>query len=212
MTENEDITAAIGGYYTEKIRQFGATPQGVDWRNQESQENRFRQLHRLFEDQPFSTVLDLGCGYGSMLAFLRARHFVGKYIGIDISPEMIEKAVELFKSDRNASFKQHREGTALQTTADFVVASGIFNVRLEFDNERWLSYLKNTLHQMDQAACAGFAFNCLTSYSDAPLMRDYLFYANPCRLFDYCKRNFSRQVALLHDYGLYEFTIIVRKD
>jgi hypothetical protein len=29
--------------------------------------------------------------------------------------------------------------------------------------------------------------------------------------FDHCKRNFSRQVALLHDYGLWEFTILVRK-
>ena len=30
--------------------------------------------------------------------------------------------------------------------------------------------------------------------------------------FDFCKRNFSRNVALLHDYGLYDFTIIVRKN
>ena len=39
-------------------------------------------------------------------------------------------------------------------------------------------------------------------------MKDYLFYADPCQLFDYCKQNFSKQVALLHDYRLYEFTII----
>jgi hypothetical protein len=31
-------------------------------------------------------------------------------------------------------------------------------------------------------------------------------------IFDICKRKFSRNVALLHDYGLYEFTILVRKD
>ncbi|MBM3138043.1 MAG: class I SAM-dependent methyltransferase, partial [Chloroflexi bacterium] len=30
-------------------------------------------------------------------------------------------------------------------------------------------------------------------------------------LFDYCKVNFSKNVALLHDYKLYDFTIIVRK-
>ena len=64
---------------------------------------------------------------------------------------------------------------------------------------------------MRQAA-RGFSFNCLTKYSDDTKMKDYLFYADPCQLFDYCKRNFSKQVALLHDYGLYEFTIIVRKE
>jgi len=42
-------------------------------------------------------------------------------------------------------------------------------------------------------------------------MREDLYYADPCFIFDYCKRNFSRNVALLHDYELYEFTIIVRK-
>ena len=42
-------------------------------------------------------------------------------------------------------------------------------------------------------------------------MRSDLFYSDPCNLFDICKRKYSRNVALLHDYGLHEFTIIVRK-
>jgi hypothetical protein len=54
----------------------------------------------------------------------------------------------------------------------------------------------------------------LTKYSDAERMagRPDLFYGDPLFFFDFCKRNFSRNVALLHDYGLYDFTIIVRKD
>ena len=43
-------------------------------------------------------------------------------------------------------------------------------------------------------------------------MRPYLYYADPLFLFDYCKKKYSKSVALLHDYGLYEFTILVRKD
>lgn len=42
-------------------------------------------------------------------------------------------------------------------------------------------------------------------------MKDYLYYADPCFLFDHCKRNYSDRVALLHDYGLYEFTMLVTK-
>ena len=42
-------------------------------------------------------------------------------------------------------------------------------------------------------------------------MRDYLYYAAPCMLFDTCKRRYSLNVALQNDYGLYEFTILVRK-
>jgi hypothetical protein len=43
-------------------------------------------------------------------------------------------------------------------------------------------------------------------------MRPDLYYADPRAIFDHCKRTFSRWVALLHDYGLYEFTILVRKE
>lgn len=42
-------------------------------------------------------------------------------------------------------------------------------------------------------------------------MRDYLYYADPCAVFDYCKRHYSRNVALLYDYQQYEFTSLVRK-
>ena len=42
-------------------------------------------------------------------------------------------------------------------------------------------------------------------------MRGHLYYADPASVFDLCMRRYSRHVALLHDYGLYEFTILVRK-
>ncbi len=56
------------------------------------------------------------------------------------------------------------------------------------------------------------AFNLLTSYSDKDMMRPDLYYGDPLFYFDYCKRNFSQNVALLHDYGLFEFTILVKKN
>ena len=64
---------------------------------------------------------------------------------------------------------------------------------------------------LDRKSRLGFAFNSLSSYSDPAKMRDYLYYADPCSLFYVFKRRYSNLVALLHDYGLYEFTIIVRK-
>jgi hypothetical protein len=39
-----------------------------------------------------------------------------------------------------------------------------------------------------------------------------LYYGDPCFLFDYCKRHFSKNIVLLHDYNLYDFTLIERKD
>jgi len=84
-------------------------------------------------------------------------------------------------------------------------------VRFETPDEVWLAYIHATLDTLDRLGERGFAFNILTSYSDAEKMRPDLYYANPSDLFDRCKRRYSRRVALLHDYPLYEFTILVRK-
>ena len=86
------------------------------------------------------------------------------------------------------------------------------NMKLDADHEAWTKIVIECLHQMNDHAAKGIAFNMLTKYSDADKMREDLYYADPCFFFDYCKRNFSLNVALLHDYHLYDFTIIVRKD
>jgi hypothetical protein len=96
--------------------------------------------------------------------------------------------------------------------SDYGVASGIFNVRLGRTDAEWQAYIEHMLDQLDRTSRLGFSFNCLTSYSDADRMRPDLYYADPCRLFDFCKRRYARNVALLHDYGLYEFTMLVRKE
>ena len=43
-------------------------------------------------------------------------------------------------------------------------------------------------------------------------MRSDLYYADPHALFERVYRRYSRHVALVHDYGLYEFTIRVSLD
>jgi hypothetical protein len=83
---------------------------------------------------------------------------------------------------------------------------------MECHVDDWRAYVLSTIHELNRRATKGFSFNILTSYSDAEFMQRHLFYADPTWLFDYCKQQFSRWVALLHDYPLYEFTVIVRND
>jgi hypothetical protein len=98
------------------------------------------------------------------------------------------------------------------TPAHYAVASGIFNVKLATDTEEWQAYVLDTIEQLAILSTRGFAFNVLTRYADPERMRPDLYYADPCFLFDYCQRRYSRRVAVFHDYGLYEFTVVVRKE
>ena len=208
MSAPDKLLTEVAGYYAGKLAQHGDTPRGVDWNGEESQVLRFEQLARVIAPADSVSVNDVGCGYGALYDYLAPRHPGLAYCGCDIAPEMVAAA-----RARHADAPQARfiEGARPPAAADYSIASGIFNVRLQRPDAEWLAYILATLDDLDRASTKGFAFNCLTSYSDADKMRDYLYYADPCRLFDHCKRKYARDVALLHDYGLYEFTILVRK-
>lgn len=199
----------VATYYAEKLAEHGDTPRGVDWNGEESQIVRFAQLCKIIESKtPNFSLNDLGCGYGALLDYLRDKHATCTYLGVDVSHEMTKVAEQRHAATDRARFITSAEPDEV---ADYGLASGIFNVRLGRSDAEWFDYLQATLDVLDRTSSLGFAFNCLTSYSDENKKRDYLYYADPCRLFDLCKRRYSRQVALLHDYGLYEFTILVRK-
>jgi len=175
-----------------------------------AQERRFRALaHLLPHDKAFS-INDLGCGQGDLLYFLLNRGFEAlDYEGYDVIAEMIGLAKQKYGSS-NGKFSLVKEPSETRK-ADFTVASGIFSLRMDVVDEKWLAYILETLMQIDAKSIKGFAFNCLTKYSDAEYMKPELYYADPLFMFDYCKKKFSKNVALLHDYEEFDFTIIVRK-
>jgi hypothetical protein len=204
-----NLLADVARYYTKKLAEYGDTPRGVDWNGSEGQIIRFEQLCKIFDpDMVAFSVNDLGCGYGALLDYLEGKHPISTYLGIDVSHEMIRSAEQRHTADTQARFIISAKP---DQQSDYGVASGIFNVRLGRTDAEWFDYLQATLDDLDRSSTLGFAFNCLTSYSDEDKKCDYLYYADPCRLFELCKKRYSRQVALLHDYGLYEFTILVRK-
>jgi len=202
------LLSEVAGYYSSKIAEYGEQPKGVDWNGEESQVLRFVQLCRIIDKRDDFSINDLGCGYGALYDFLSARYKSFHYTGCDISKAMIAASKQRHSGKVGARFVL---AAAPPDGADYTVASGIFNVRLQWNDAQWGDYLRHMLNVLDRSCCRGFAFNCLTSYSDAEKMRDDLYYADPCMVFDVCKRHYSRNVALLHDYGLYEFTILVRK-
>jgi SAM-dependent methyltransferase len=192
-------------YYTGKFSEYGATAAGVDWNTPESQELRFDQLMRIADRDDAFSIVDYGCGYGALLAYLRLRGRHVRYAGFDLSEPMVEHARATYPDARFVTVDVGLE------PADYAVASGIFNVRLSTPDGRWREYISQTIERLDSLGERGFAFNMLTSYADAHKMRPDLFYGDPTFFFDVCKRRYSRDVALLHDYGLWEWTMLVRK-
>lgn len=207
----EETQKKLNEYFSEKLEKFGATPQGVDYNGPEAQAIRFEQLVKVIRPETPFVVMDYGCGYGAMFDFLHAKGWTFEYWGVDLIEKMALAGRAAHRGFPNAHFTTD-EREAPQ--ADYLLAGAIFNIKMETPYDEWREFTLQTLRRMNELCTKGFSFNMLTSYSDPERMaaRPDLYYGDPLFYFDFCKRNFSRNVALLHDYGLYDFTILVRKD
>ncbi len=204
--ESDQIHSAVRDYYTVAIERHGPTAKGVDWKDDASHRLRHEQFLRLLTDDPAASVLDFGCGYGGFLAVLRAAGHTGRYVGCDLSPAMIAAAQLAFGDGPDQSWCV---GDNPAEPCDFAIASGIFNVRRGGDTDAWARYVEATLDKLARLGRRGFGFNMLSISSDPERRRDDLHYADPVETLRRCLERHGRRVAILQDYGLWEFTVLV---
>jgi len=207
----DETQKKLNEYFSEKLDTFGATAKGVDYNGEQAQQIRFAELVKVINPANKFSVIDYGSGYGAMFEFINQRGWDFEYYGVDLIEKMVIAGREKYKDFPNTHFTTNEKELPI---TDYLVAAGIFNIKMETPYDEWHNFVCETLPRMNALCSKGFSFNMLTKYSDADRMaqRPDLFYADPLFFFDFCKRKFSRNAALLHDYGLYDFTILVRKD
>lgn len=208
---NDGITKAVERYYTERVKEFGPTPRGVDWRDAPSQNNRFEVLMRVLNDCEHVSLLDFGCGYGALLDHPSITAHRVIYAGIDVSTDMVAAAERLHQTcgveHRGYAFEASDD---IRDRYDIIVASGIFNVKLDISEELWKQYVWDTIRLIANRSTEAFAYNCLTSRTDPGKRREDLHYADQLEHTAFVEElGFDAEVA--EDYGLFEFTIYGRR-
>lgn len=197
-------------FYRDKLDTRETNAEKVGWKNQTAQHIRFEQLFKLIDLNQSFTLNDLGCGLADYYDFLHQKNLQFNYYGYDVMADMINQAKQRLELKMNARLLLIEQPEEILLN-DYTIASGIFNIRFTNSDEGWKKYILATLSSVNEKSKLGFAFNMLSIYSDVHMRKSDLFYGDPLYFFDYCKRNFSMNVSLLHDYGQYDFTIIVRK-
>lgn len=199
------IYSEISDYYSATVKKFGATPLGVDWTCVATQEMRFAQLLKLCDfTAPFS-LNDLGCGYGALVDYLDRRHAACTidYLGIDISAAMVRRA------RRRRRMEHFVHGHAIPRVADYGLASGIFNVEQDQPRAGWEAFIRQSLDDLHRTSRRGFAVNFMKKPDGMPGRRG-LYYADPAQWAGYCAGRFNAVTEVRQDYGMKEFTLIVR--
>ncbi|MHC1729912.1 MAG: trans-aconitate 2-methyltransferase [Syntrophobacteraceae bacterium] len=213
MTSPNDTTptalAKVADLYSRNLNKYGMTPMSTGWRDEAGQQLRFKKLAQIIMPEDIRdgfSVNDFGCGYGAMFNYLDER-FPGaivSYKGYDISSEMIAAARSRFSKEARATFI---ESAGIDGVADYSFVSGTFNVRIGSTESEWSNYINKCLVELFSKSSKGLAFNLLTSYVE--WKDDNLFYADPSVYFAFCKANLSKYISILHDYPLYEWTMLI---
>ena len=74
--------------FTEAARAYDSNHAGI----YEMCRDDYPQMLAELEKEPFDAVLDVGCGTGAVLALLHEKYPDRRYVGLDLTPEMIEVA------------------------------------------------------------------------------------------------------------------------
>ena len=187
-------------YYQNRFKKYGASPTTIQHISKESQFKRFKILLAIAEE--IGSIIDVGCGLGDLLEFLLDKEYTGKYLGLDFVDEFIEFSNEKYKDITNAKFMKF-DFTKDQLPEDYnyLFLSTVFNNKMDNNEE----FMLQTIHKMFTACQKGVTFNAMSTYVD--YRDEKLYYSDPLKIFDYCKRNLSRQIVLRHDYLVKEDSI-----
>lgn len=207
-----DLYADVESYYSARVAKHGATPRGVDWSCQATQDLRFVQLLKLCDfSAPFS-LNDIGCGYGALCAYLAWRHphAAIDYLGVDLSLAMVSRARRRF----SAPGRRFKVGKGSPRRATYSVASGIMNVNVGGSRPAWEAFVAEMLADLRRASLRGFSVNFITGAAegaaDADAAQTQLYCTSPEPWIRYCERELGCTVATIDGYGMNEVTLLAR--
>ncbi len=193
----------IAALYNDSFREHGASIASLGY-PKGAQDARFRAISQIGPLENTS-ILDVGCGFGHMLDYLRRWNINARYTGIDITPPMIDTARRM-----------HPEGdfrllnildAPMSERWDWVFLVGAFNAAPE--REGWWDFVQQMMKRMWDLCNRGMATDFLSSYVD--FEKPGSFHADPRQILDFAK-TLSRRVCLRHDYMAYEFMVYIYRD
>ena len=197
-------------FFESNVRRFGFGYRALGFGRRSSQEKRFGALAAL-GDFDGASVLDVGCGFGDFLAWLRARGVQPRYTGLDITESMIERCRKRFAEGKDEGSARFAEGSARfivgdaltwqpDAQFDYVIASGIFGYNAKDTRAR----IQPTLERLFAVATTGLAVNFLSGC--APTRSPGRLYVHPADVLQYALR-LTPAVRLDHTYMPNDFTL-----
>ncbi|CAN5375790.1 class I SAM-dependent methyltransferase [soil metagenome] len=202
---------ALQLYYEKCLEEHGATAKGMDWPNPEDLVRRFNVLMDIAQSGNKVSLLDLGCGVGLLVDHLGEKTLLDRfeYTGADISPKMIAVARE-----RHPSHSFEVRDTLINPYGkdrfDYVLMNGVLTEKHGMSQSQMIEFAKEIIQNAYQSCKYGVAFNIMSSHVD--WKREDLFHWELDDIVSFMVKNCSRKIRIMMDYGLYEYTVHLKKE
>jgi len=194
--------------YKQKFKEFGVSPQALQWKSKGAAHQRFRQFWAEI-DFDNKNVLDVGCGFGEMGNFLTKRYENVTYKGVDIMPEFIENGNKIYPSLELESYDYF--GHPKPEAFDVILCSGALNSNFGTREEN-LEFRKNAIKVMFEHTNNVMAFNMLGGHPSPKNdnSESNIWYSDSLEILEYCM-SLTRRVILRHHYHPSDFTVFLYK-
>ncbi|MEP7103539.1 MAG: class I SAM-dependent methyltransferase [Candidatus Dojkabacteria bacterium] len=196
--------------YNESFKKYNGGIKSLQWKGYNSAAARYKALIQTINFEGKS-LLDLGCGFGDIIPFIKSKAENFEYNGYDINSNFIEEARKRYP-DGNYHFEVKDIINEVEEFSDFdiIIVSGVFNSNL-YDNDE---YLKNTIKTLFTKTKEVLAFNITGSINLKSIEKkenSRVVYRDGYDMINFC-RELSSRIIFRQDYNPKDFTIIVSKE
>jgi SAM-dependent methyltransferase len=209
VTKGSDRYDHLREYYAD-FAHHDEAGRRVAWRCHDDQVLRFEVLLDALDDDDYPvSILDVGCGVGSLYGHLKDTDRLGEYRGLDLLPEMIRQARLAFPDGRFEVADLLAKGAGGQF--DLVVCSGALNVRVK-NHAIWVQKMLKTMWGCARLAVAvNFQTTRALRTNPVATYDADLFHADRATVFRWCEQ-LTPWVAMRQDYLDEDATFYLYKD
>ena len=188
-------------YYEKLRRKFFSKREIVGWGSRNSQEMRFKVLEEILKKYNCKTVLDIGCGRGDLISYLKKKKISIRYTGLDINDKFIDIAKKL-NPKNNFIFADFLKKDL--SNFDVIFISGLFNLKMQ-NHKKWMKlFIDKAIKKTKKI----LIFNCLSN--KAPQRKKKFFYINPKNVISDFMGN-NKKFIIDHSYADHDVSFIIFK-
>lgn len=193
------VSQLLKSRFNSKFAKYGTNIKSLGWDNKKNQYIRFDIAIKDLKIKKNDTILDIGCGFGDFVEFLKIRKIKFKnYLGIDLNKNFVRLAKK--KENKKIKFIEldfYKKNFVKKFDYVFMIGIGNFNLKSKNKN---LNYLNLLISKGYKISKKGLIIDFI-SFQDSKKnkIENFIFHYNPSDVLKLCQK-LSDNFIVNHNY------------